>query len=66
MADLLIDTAVIVDLLRNHEPALEWKSSRHGEFIGISPYVFMEVMNVARDHRAQNRALAFLHQFEMI
>jgi len=66
LADLLVDTAILVDLLRNYEPALEWKLTRHGEIVGIVPYVFMEVMNGARDRRAQERALTFLHQFEMV
>ncbi len=66
MATVFLDTNVLVDLLRNHPPAVAWKNSQGKAILGIMPIVWMEVIQGARDGRAQHRAVKFLKQFEMV
>lgn len=60
----LLDTAVIVDLLRGHPPALSWLEQQPR--LGIAPIVWLEVIEGARDSQAQRRAVRTLSHFERV
>lgn len=60
----LLDTAVLVDLLRAYPPALDWFAGQ--EQLGITPVVWLELIEGARDAAAQKRAVWFLRHFERV
>ena len=60
----LIDTSVLVDILRGHSPALSWLSTQTD--LGVSAVVWIELLQGARDKPAQSRALALLKKFERV
>src|SRR5262249_15171919 len=60
----LLDTAVLVDLLRAYPPALTWLASQ--DRLGITPIVWLEILEGASNGRAQLRAVQLLHRFERV
>ena len=60
----LLDTAVLVDLLRAYPPAPDWLSRQAP--LGVSPIVWLEVIEGAEDKRAQVRAIKLLQRFERV
>lgn len=64
MVTALIDSAVIIDLLRGHSPALSWLEQQPQ--LGATPIVWLEVIEGARDLQAQRRAVRLLSHFERI
>lgn len=64
MVDGLLDTSVLVDVLRMHEPALQWLGQQAS--LGVSSIVWIELLQGARDRVAQRRALALLQKFDRI
>jgi predicted nucleic acid-binding protein len=60
----IVDTAVIVDVLRGHSPALTWLAGQ--DRLGTTPIVWLEVIEGARDRRDQARAVEILRHFERI
>jgi predicted nucleic acid-binding protein len=58
----LLDTAVVVDLLRAHPPALAWLAGQ--DRLGLSPIVWLEIVEGAKDSRAQRRAVQLLQRFD--
>lgn len=64
MVDALIDTSVLVDILRNHAPARDWLKQQVN--LSVSEIVWIELLQGARDKAAQQRALKLLRNFERI
>ena len=64
MVNGLLDTAVLVDLLRAYPPAGDWLSRQSP--LGVSPVVWLEIIEGAEDKRAQVRAIKLLQRFERI
>lgn len=60
----LLDTTVVVDLLRSHPPAGSWLAAQPQ--LGVSAIVWLEIIEGARDARAQRRALELLRNFERV
>jgi predicted nucleic acid-binding protein len=60
----LLDTAVLVDLLRAYPPALDWFAGQ--EQLGITPVVWLELIEGARNAAAQKRAVRLLRHFERV
>ena len=60
----LIDTAVLVDVLRSHPPAIEWLTRQ--DALGITSVSWLEIIEGATDVLAQRRAVRFLRNFERI
>ncbi|HEV2847111.1 MAG TPA: PIN domain-containing protein, partial [Thermoanaerobaculia bacterium] len=60
----LLDTVILVDLLRAHPPAVAWLSKQ--ERLGLSPVVWLEIIEGAENSRAQARALEFLQRFDRV
>jgi predicted nucleic acid-binding protein len=66
VADLFLDSSVIVDLLRYHDPAVRWKYELGSAVIGICPVAWMEIIDGAQDRGAQRRAMTMMTQFELV
>lgn len=64
MVDVLIDTNIIVDLLRGYQPAQNWIAAQ--KQIGICRIVYMEVVQGATDRKKQREALKLLKRFAMV
>lgn len=60
----LLDTAVLVDILRAFPPAIEWLSWQ--EHLGVSPVVWLEILEGAENAKEQARAVDLLRHFEKI
>lgn len=43
----LLDTAVVVDLLRSYKPAEAWLATVHAQ-LGLSPVVWLEIIDGAQ------------------
>ncbi len=66
MIGALIETSVIVDLLRNHPPALIWYQQQTPPTLGITPIIWMEVVSGGKTKVNRLRAARLLRRFEMV
>lgn len=62
----LVDTVIRVDLLRGCQPAVDWRDVNKGLLLGITPFVWLEVVNGAPDKARQRIALRFLSYFSLV
>jgi predicted nucleic acid-binding protein len=62
----LVDTTVIVDLVRRFEPTKDWLRSQPPNTLGICPYVWMESVTGARTKFDQLYVLQTLEGFPLI
>lgn len=46
----LLDTAIVVDLLRAYQPAQQWLAQQ--EQLGVTPVAWLEIIEGARDKTA--------------
>lgn len=60
---LLLDTDVMVDILRNYAPATEWLRQLGAEEIALPGLVAMELLQGCRDKPEQQRVEAILGQY---
>lgn len=61
----LLDTVVIVDLLRGHPPAVSWLKEQ-SEPLGVSPVVWLEAIEGAASRLDQEKAVRLLSRFGRI
>jgi predicted nucleic acid-binding protein len=66
VVDMLLDTNILVDMLRGYQPAVEWKNEQGDAIMGISSIVRLEVVQGTQNKIALNRAIKFLKQFQVI
>ena len=64
MALALLDTSILVDILRKHRPALTWYAAQTQ--LGVSRVVWLEAIQGAWDKPSQERALRLLRTFELV
>jgi predicted nucleic acid-binding protein len=60
---ILVDTDVMIDVLRRHEPALAWLRSLGEQALGISGLVAMELMQGCRNRNEQRRVATLLRPY---
>lgn len=65
MIDAVLDTSIVIDLLRSHLPATEWLAQLGRQRLAITPVVWMETIQGATDKARRARALRFLRQFHI-
>jgi predicted nucleic acid-binding protein len=65
VSDAVLDTSVLIDLLRGFPPASEWFESRGRRRIAITPVVWMETVQGARDAARRSQAIRLLRQFHV-
>jgi predicted nucleic acid-binding protein len=61
MVNALVDTAILIDVLRGNGDALAWASTQTD--IGITTVTLFELVEGARDKQELQRILAFLQGF---
>ncbi len=59
----IIDTNIVIDLLRGLPAAVEWYASLQPQQIAITPIVWFEVVQGANNSVEQRRSLRFLLRF---
>ena len=64
MVKALLDSAVVVDLLRGYPPALNWYSLQSD--LGVCRLVWMETIRGAENKQKQQIALKMLGGFELV
>ena len=62
---MLLDTDVLVDVLRGYPPAISWLASLGAESITLPGLVAMEVLQGCRNLQEQNKIEAFLRQYPL-
>jgi predicted nucleic acid-binding protein len=62
--DAIVDTTVVVHLLRRYQPALAWFNNQ--QIYGVTSITWMEVMEGATRKSNQTQAKAILSQFELL
>lgn len=60
----LLDTATIIDFLRGYPPCATWLQRQQG--LAVTPLVWLEIIEGARDKQAQEKAVALLRRFERV
>jgi len=60
---ILLDTDVMVDVLRRYEPATAWLASLGAEAVGIPGLVAMELVQGCRSRQEQQQAETLLRPF---
>lgn len=65
MVDALLDTSMLIDLLREHPPAAEWIANEEKIF-GITKFAWMEVVTGCRNKRSLLKATRLIERFELI
>ncbi len=66
MVSALVDTTILVDLLRAYSPAAEWIGAQTEGELGITPVVWMELVAGAQNKVAQRQAAQLLAHFVMV
>jgi len=62
---ILVDTDVMVDVMRRYGPAIAWLDSLGSKAIGIPGLVAMELLQGCRDRREQQRAENVLRSYTL-
>ncbi|MEO0561776.1 MAG: PIN domain-containing protein [Chloroflexota bacterium] len=65
MVDALVDTSVIVDIVRGYQPALQWSQTKT-ENVGVTHFVWLEIIQGAANKSAQENAITLLRDFRMV
>ncbi len=63
--DALVDTSVLVDLLRGFPPANAWFKGLGRQRVAITPVVWMEIVQGAANKERRAQAIRFLRQFRI-
>jgi predicted nucleic acid-binding protein len=62
----LIETNVVVDVIRRYLPALSWLQAQNQPTLGITPIIWMEVIAGGPTKIRRLRAAKFMAAFDMI
>lgn len=65
MIDAILDTSVLIDLLRGFRPATEWFASLGRQRVAITPVVWMETVQGATNREKRAQTIRFLRQFRI-
>jgi predicted nucleic acid-binding protein len=63
MTDGILDTNVVVDILNNQQPAINWFNPAQQIKLAITPIVWMETVEGARNKTELARLIRFLNRF---
>jgi predicted nucleic acid-binding protein len=65
VTDAILDTSILIDLLRAFPPATSWFAGLGRQRLAIPPVVWMETVQGASDRVKRAQALRFLRQFRV-
>jgi predicted nucleic acid-binding protein len=61
---ILVDTDIMVDIMRRHPPAVAWLDSLGAEVVGIPGLVAMELLQGCRNREEQQQLEGFLRSYQ--
>lgn len=64
MVTALIDSSILIDVLRGYEPAMVWLSRQPR--LGVTHIVWLELLEGAPNKSKQRQALQLLRRFEVV
>lgn len=65
VTDAILDTSVLIDLLRAFPPSVDWFASLGRQRVAITPIVWMETIQGATHREKRAQALRFLRRFRI-
>ena len=65
MVDGLLDTSIVVDVLRNYQPSAQWFNSVVLQ-LGVTKFVWLEVIQGAGSKTKQKQAIKLLNSFILV
>lgn len=65
MVTAVVETTIVVDLLRNHSPAIGWYQAQVQPTLAITPIIWMEIIGGGQNKAERLRAARLMKQFEM-
>jgi predicted nucleic acid-binding protein len=65
VTDAILDTSILIDLLRGFPPAEEWFATLGRQGVAITPVVWMETVQGATDRVRRSQAIRFLRRFRI-
>jgi predicted nucleic acid-binding protein len=65
VTDAILDTSILIDLLRAFPPATSWFASLGRQRLAITPVVWMETVQGATDRVKRAQAIRFLRRFRI-
>jgi len=65
VTDAILDTSILIDLLRAFQPATSWFAGLGRQRLAITPVVWMETVQGATDRVKRAQAIRFLRQFRI-
>lgn len=66
MVNAFLDSDIIVDILRNYPPAVVWLAAQDVAPFGITPILWLEVVNGAPNREKLARSTKLLSRFQMV
>jgi predicted nucleic acid-binding protein len=54
----LLDTSIIIDILRGYQPAVDWLSQQSN--LGVTRIVWLEILEGAQNKQSQQKGIALL------
>jgi predicted nucleic acid-binding protein len=64
--DLVLDSDVLIEILRGRPEASQWLTSLGSQTVGISVVTRMEILQGARDRQEQTILMAHLNRYELV
>ena len=64
MVASLVDSSIVIDILRGHAPALQWLQAQNQK-VGITRYVWLEVLEGCSNKQEQRTASRTLNKFDL-
>lgn len=65
MVSALVDSSVVIDILRGYSPSLTWLQSQNQK-VGITRYVWLEVLEGCGNKQEQKAAIRVLSKFDLV
>lgn len=66
MADLVLDTDVLIELLRNRSEAIAWLDSISNKTVGVSVLTRMELVQGAQNRNEQDTITSVLDRYDVV
>lgn len=63
---VLVDTDIMVDVLRSHQPALNWIQSSVADDVAIPGFVLLELIEGCKDKAAQAQVLSLVSKVRVV
>lgn len=65
MVNAMVDSSIIIDLLRKYPNANRWLAQQN-DILGVNLYVWLEVIEGAQNKIDQQRAVKLLNSFDLV